>query len=230
MKTLGLIGGMSWESTALYYRMLNEGIRERKGGLHSAPLIIWSFDFSEIENLQARGDWKEATHQLVDVALRLETAGAEALLICTNTMHKMADDIARAVSIPLIHIADTTATEIKRTNCKNPILLATAYTMEEVFYKGHLQNTHDIKVIVPDASGRSQVHHIIYEELCQGIIKPGSKKIYLDIIEGLKDFGADSVIFGCTEVGLLLSQKDLSLPVFDTTELHVAAAIDFSTS
>ena len=228
MKTIGLIGGMSWESTAVYYRHLNRLARSRLGGLHSAQILLWSFDFAEIEEHQASGDWAAATAQMIYAAQRLERGGADCLVICTNTMHRMASDVQEAVSIPLLHIADATAEAIKLSSASKPALLATRYTMEQDFYKGRLKDRHGIEVTVPDAAGRTVVHDIIYDELCQGVVKDASKDRYLEVIEDLKAQGADSVIFGCTEVGLLIAPQDLDLPAFDTTEIHARAALDFA--
>ncbi|MBX2835682.1 MAG: aspartate/glutamate racemase family protein [Gammaproteobacteria bacterium] len=228
MKTLGLIGGMSWESTIVYYQLLNRMAREKLGGLHSAKLLMWSYDFAEIESLQAAGDWESATRSMIDVAQKLEAAGSDCIVICTNTMHKMAPDVDAAVNVPLIHIADATATAIKNTPAKRPLLLATGYTMEQDFYKGRLKDMHQIDVVTPDKEDRQIVHDIIYNELCQGMIQPESKQAYLDIIARCQQDGADSVIFGCTEVGLLIRPEDFSVPVFDTTELHAEAAIEFA--
>ena len=228
MRTIGLIGGMSWESTAVYYRLLNRMARERLGGLHSAQLILWSFDFAEIEALQASADWDGATRRMIDAAQRLERGGAECLVICTNTMHKMADDVQASVGIPLIHIADATAAAVKHAGATAPLLLATRYTMEQDFYKGRLAAKHGIGVRVPDYAGRTKVHDVIYDELCQGIVSPDSKAAYLSIVGQERAAGADSVIFGCTEVGLLVSQADFDMPAFDTTELHARAAMDFA--
>ncbi len=228
MKTIGLIGGMSWESTVVYYQRLNRMARERLGGLHSAELLLWSFDFAEIEAQQASGDWGRATESMVDAAERLERGGAECLVICTNTMHKVAADVQGAVSIPLIHIADATAQAIKESTAVQPLLLATRYTMEQDFYKGRLRAEHGIDVSVPDEDGRSAVHDIIYDELCQGVISPASRRKYLDLISAELDRGADGVIFGCTEVGLLIRPEDLSVPAFDSTELHARTALDFA--
>ena len=228
MKTIGLIGGMSWESTATYYQLLNRMARERLGGLHSARLLLWSFDFAEIEALQAIGDWEAATIAMCEAALNVENGGAECIVICTNTMHKMADAVQAAVGIPLIHIADATASAIRQTPVRKPLLLATRYTMEQDFYKGHLAARHGIDVAIPDEKGRTLVHDIIYNELCQGIISPASKQRYLETVENGRSQGADGVILGCTEVGLLLSQSDFVVPVFDTTELHAKAAMDFA--
>jgi len=230
MKTIGLIGGMSWESTAIYYRLLNRMARERLGGLHSAQLLLWSFDFAEIEALQAAGDWARATEAMVAAARRLERGGAACIVICSNTMHKMASEVQAAVSIPLIHIGDATAAAIREAGAQKPLLLATRYTMEQDFYKGYLRERHGIDVAVPDEAGRTAVHDIIFNELCQGIVTPESKQAYLDVIARAKADGIDGVIFGCTEVGLLLSAEDLDLPAFDTTPLHARAALDFALS
>lgn len=228
MKTIGLLGGMSWESTAIYYRLLNELARERLGGLHSAQLLMWSFDFAEIEALQAAGNWEAATARMVDAAQRVARGGVECILICTNTMHKMYDAVQAAVNVPLLHIADATAEAIQQTNVQKPILLATAYTMEQDFYKGRLRDQHGIHVVVPDEAGRKVIHDIIYDELCQGIIKETSKCAYLDIVEALQRNGADGVILGCTEVGLLIGASDLAIPVFDTTRIHAEMALNFA--
>lgn len=228
MKTIGLIGGMSWESTVVYYQLLNRLTREQQGGLHSAQLLLWSFDFAEIEKLQASDNWAAATDAMTDAAQALQRGGAECIVICTNTMHKMADEVAAAVDIPLIHIADATATAIKATEVSRPLLLATRYTMEQDFYKGHLLSKHGIEVMIPNQHDRTIVHDIIYDELCQGVVKPESKALYQSVVQRAIDAGADSVILGCTEVGLLLSEQDLPVDVFDTTELHAQAALKFA--
>ena len=231
MKTIGLIGGMSWESTAIYYQLLNRLAREQLGGLHSAKLVMWSFDFAEIEAHQAQGNWAEATAMMIDAARAVEQAGAECLVICTNTMHKMAPEIIAAVGIPLIHIADATAAAIKRQPVVRPLLLATRYTMEQDFYKGRLAAHHDLNVAVPDDEGRTLVHDVIYEELCQGIILPQSKQRLLDVVTPTREHDdVAAVIFGCTEVGLLVSGEDFDIPVFDTTSLHAQAALDYALS
>ncbi len=231
MKTIGLIGGMSWESTVIYYQLLNRMARERLGGLHSAKLLLWSFDFAEIEKFQAAGDWKAAADAMVQAGQSIERGGADCIVICTNTMHKLAGDVMDATSIPLIHIADATAVEIKQKGSKKPLLLATRYTMEQDFYKGHLSSAHGIEAVIPDDAGRTVVHDVIYEELCQGVIKPESKAKYLDVVQRARETdGIDSIIFGCTEVGLLITQDDLDIPTFDTTELHAKAALDFALS
>ena len=227
MKTIGLIGGMSWESTVTYYQLLNRMARERLGGLHSAEILMWSFDFAAIEALQAAGDWASATSRMTDVAQRLERGGADCLLICTNTMHKMADDVSAAVDIPLLHIADVTASAIKKNGANKPLLLSTRYTMEQDFYTQRLRD-HGVDVVIPVEEDRTTVHDIIYQELCQGIVQETSKQKYIDIVGGMTTDRADSLIFGCTEVGLLISSDDFSIPCFDTTTLHAQAAIDFA--
>ncbi len=228
MKTIGLIGGMSWESTVVYYQLLNRMARERLGGLHSAELLLWSFDFAEIEALQAAGDWDAATARMVDAARAVEKGGAACLVICTNTMHKMAEAVQDAVDIPLLHIADTTAAAIKATDVSRPLLLATRYTMEQDFYKGRLAARHGIDVAIPDDDGRTVVHDVIYDELSQGIVSPASKDKYLDVVARAQAAGSDGVIFGCTEVGLLVAPEDFAVPCFDTTALHAQAALDFA--
>ncbi len=229
MRTLGLIGGMSWESTAIYYRHLNEIARDRLGGLHSARLLLSSFDFAEVAECQHRGDWAGAAVLMIDAATRLSLAGAEALVICTNTMHKLADDVQSAVpSLPVLHIADATAEAVKRRGCRRPALLATRFTMEQDFYKGRLRGRHGIEALVPDAAGRETVHRIIYEELCRGVVRPESKAAYLDLIAKLKAAGADGVILGCTEITMLIGEDDVDLPVFDTTRIHAERAMDFA--
>ncbi|MEL7022180.1 MAG: aspartate/glutamate racemase family protein [Pseudomonadota bacterium] len=227
MKRLGLIGGMSWESTATYYQLLNEGIRNRMGGLHSAELLLWSFDFAEIEALQAAGDWQRATTRMIEVAKALEHASADALLICTNTMHRMAEAIEESCDIPLLHIADATAVAIKARDSHNPLLLGTRFTMEQDFYKGRLLACHGIDVRIPEMDEREVIHRIIYDELCQGEVRTDSRSAYQEIIERAVSDGADSVILGCTEIGLLIEQQGFEIPVFDTTTLHVDAALNF---
>jgi len=228
MRTLGLIGGMSWESTATYYRLLNEGAKRRLGGLHSAPLLLWSFDFAGIAAAQTAGDWEGLTVAMVAAARRLEAGGAEAIVICANTMHRMADEVARSVKVPLIHVVDATAAAVKATASRRPALLATRYTMEQEFYRGRLAGRHAIEAPVPDEAGRETLQRIIYEELCRGIVRPGSKAACLGQISALRRQGADGVILGCTELGMILSQSDLDCPVFDTTVIHAAAALDFA--
>ena len=228
MKTLGLIGGMSWESTAIYYRLLNEIVRERLGGLHSAKLLLWSFDFAEIAEGQHHGDWDGAGVLLIDAARKLETAGAEGLLICTNTMHKLADAVQAAVSIPIIHIADATAVAVKRAGVNRPALLATRFTMEQDFYKGRLIEKYGLQPVVPDQAGRDMVHRVIYDELCQGVVTTESKSAYIDEITRMRrDEKIDGVIMGCTEITMLIGQPDFDIPVFDTTRIHAEAAVAF---
>lgn len=228
MKTLGLLGGMSWESTAVYYRLLNEGTRDRLGGLHSAPLVIASVDFAPVAALQQAGDWDTLGERLHAAAAGLEAAGAEAIVLATNTMHKVAERITAGLAIPLLHIADATADAVKRAGVARPALLATRYTMEQDFYRGRLTDRHGLDVRVPDAPGRDRVHAIIYDELCRGHVRAESRAVYQAEIARLKADGADGVILGCTEIGLLIGAGDTDLPVFDTTPLHVAAALDFA--
>ena len=231
MKTIGLIGGMSWESTVVYYQLLNRLARERLGALHSAKLLMWSFDFAEIEAHQAQGDWDAATRMMVDAAQRVERGGAECLVICTNTMHKMAPEVSAAIDIPLIHIADATAAAIKGSGISRPLLLATRYTMEQDFYKGHLAAHHGLEVTVPNHEGRTIVHDVIYDELCQGVISPASKQRYLDVVgQARRDDAVDGVIFGCTEVGLLVTEDDFDIPTVDTTRVHAETALDYALS
>jgi aspartate racemase len=230
MKTIGLLGGMSWESTATYYHLLNELTRARLGGLHSAEILLRSFDFAPIAALQAKGDWAAAADLLAEAATGLESIGAECLLIATNTMHICADEVQAALQIPLLHIADVTAEAIKAQACKSPLLLATRFTMESDFYKGRLLLKHGIEVCLPEQAERDDVHRIIYDELCQGVVSATSRSRYLRIIENAQKRGADGVIFGCTEVGLLISPNDIDLPAFNTTELHARAAVDFALS
>ena len=229
MRMIGLIGGMSWESTATYYRLLNEGAKQRLGGLHSARLLLLSVDFADVAARQTAGEWAELTRMMVDAARRLEAGGAEAIVVCANTMHKMADDIAQAVAIPLIHIADATASVVKSTPCRRPAFLATRYTMEQDFYKDRLAR-HGLAPLVPDEPGRELLHRVIFEELCQGLIRPESKKKFVAEVDLLRRKGADGVILGCTEVGMILSQADFDIPVFDTAAIHAAAALDFACS
>ncbi|WP_192252668.1 aspartate/glutamate racemase family protein [Mesorhizobium caraganae] len=229
MKTLGLLGGMSWESTAIYYRLLNEIVRERLGGLHSAKLLLHSFDFAEIAERQHHGDWDGAGVLLADAARKLEAGGAEGLLICTNTMHKLAGQVQAAVSIPLIHIADATAVAVKGAGVRRPALLATRFTMEQDFYKGRLADKYGLEPMVPDQAGRDMVHRVIYDELCQGIVSPPSKAAYLDEVTRLRrEEKIDGVIMGCTEITMLIGQGDFDIPVFDTTRIHAEAAVEFA--
>ena len=227
MRTLGLLGGMSAESTAIYYRELNRLVRERLGGLHSADLLIWSVDFAPIAELQAKGDWAETGRILADGARRLEQAGAAAIVLCTNTMHLNAPVIAGAVSAPFLHIGDATAAALKARGVRRPLLLATRFTMEQSFYKDRLIAA-GLEPLVPDEADRGRLHAIIYDELCQGVVNPASKAEALAMVAKGRAAGADGVIFGCTEVGMLLSQDDLDVPVVDTTLVHCEAAVDFA--
>lgn len=228
MKTVGLIGGMSWESSLLYYQIMNEYVKERLGGHNSAKTLMYSVNFQEIKTLQHQGNWGEATRIMIDSAQKLEMAGAELIVICTNTMHKMAQEIEESVCIPLIHIADSTAVKIVKDGVRKVALLGTAFTMEQDFYKGRLTEKFGLEVIVPNEVDRSAIHDIIYQELCLGIIKEESKQTYLKIINSLKQQGAEAVILGCTEITLLISQDDCSIPVYDTTRIHAESAIDFA--
>ncbi|MEU6235064.1 aspartate/glutamate racemase family protein [Kitasatospora sp. NPDC047058] len=224
MKTLGLIGGMSWESTAEYYRTLNQLTRERLGGLHSARLVLHSVDFATIEQFQAEGRWDEAGAVLADAARSLEAAGAELLLLCTNTMHKVAGTIEAAVSVPLLHLADATADAVRAAGLRTVGLLGTAFTMEQDFYRGRLA-ANGLTVLVPDADGRAEVHRVIYEELCQGVVREESRAAYRRVIGQLVAAGAEGVILGCTEIELLVGDADSPVPLFPTARLHAEAAV-----
>jgi aspartate racemase len=229
MRTLGLIGGMSWESTALYYRHLNELAREQLGGLHSAQLLLWSFDFAEVAEHQHRGDWEAATARMIEAAERLRAGGAEALVICTNTMHLMAEAVERASGLSVLHIADATAAAVNRAGCRRPLLLATRFTMEQPFYRERLRERHGITAVVPDDADRALVHRVIYEELCQGVVTDESKAAYLDVVDrSLRYEGVDGVILGCTEITMLIDARDVDVPVFDTTRLHAEYAMAFA--
>lgn len=225
MRTVGLLGGMSAESTTLYYQAMNRLVRERLGGLHSIQLLMWSVDFAPIAKMQADGDWEAAGEVLAEAAARLEAAGAQAIMIGANTMHLVADQVQAAVGVPLIHIADATADAVKAVGCSRPLLLATRFTMEKAFYRDRLK-TQGVEALVPDQADRDRLHAIIYDELCQGVISPASKSEVLRMID--RADGADCVIFGCTEVGLLLTPEDLSLPVIDTALVHAQAGVDFA--
>ncbi|MDQ0207194.1 aspartate/glutamate racemase family protein [Alkalicoccobacillus murimartini] len=227
MKTIGFIGGLSWESTADYYKYVNEYVKDELGGLHSAKCLLHSFDFQEIVNLQKLGHWEEATAKMVDAAQKLEGAGADLIVICTNTMHLMAEDIEKATSIPLIHIADAVAESIKKQKLKRVGLLGTAFTMEKDFYKNRLAS-HGIECIIPCDIGRKDAHDIIFSELCRGEIRNESKVRYQQLIHELALEGAEGVILGCTEIPLLIKQEDSSLPVFDSTKLHAESAVAFA--
>jgi amino-acid racemase len=224
MLTIGLIGGMSWESSIEYYRLVNELVRDRSGGLHSAQCVLYSVDFAPIETMQTQGRWDEAARVLAAAARAVEAAGADLLVLCTNTMHKVADDVQAAVTIPLLHIVDITADAVRRTGLRQVGLLATAYTMEQTFYRERLER-HGLQVIVPNPADRATAHHIIYDELCRGIIRDDSRQHYRDIIGRLISSGAEGVILGCTEIELLISAADVTVPVFPTTQLHADAAV-----
>lgn len=228
MKTIGLIGGMSWESSAEYYRVINEETKRRLGGLSSAKCVLFSVDFAEIEHYQAIGDWAASGKALAYAAAALEKAGAECVVLCTNTMHKVAEDITAAVSIPMLHIADVTGEKIVADGFKNIALLGTRYTMEQDFYKQRLVDKFGLNVIIPNDADRGLVHDVIYDELCLGQILPASREEYQRIIAELKDAGADAVILGCTEIELLIKQEDSVLPVYPTTTLHALGAVDFA--
>jgi aspartate racemase len=228
LKTIGLIGGMSWESTIPYYRQINETIKERLGGLHSAKVALYSVDFHDIERLQHIGDWKAAGAMLAEAAISLEKAGSDFLVLCTNTMHKVAPEIEAAVSIPLLHIADPTAAKIKQAGYKSVGLLGTRFTMEQVFYRDRLSERHGLQVVVPNADDRETIHRIIYAELCLGVVLPESRSAYRRIMERLASQGAEAIILGCTEISLLVSQQDSKVPLFDTTAIHARAAAEMA--
>lgn len=224
MKTIGLVGGMSWESTALYYRLINEGVKKRLGGLHSAKIVLYSVDFQEIEALQHAGEWDRAGEVLAAAGRAVEAAGAEFLLICTNTMHRVAEQVESAISIPLLNLADATAERILARGMRTVGLLGTAFTMEQDFYRGRLENR-GIEVLVPGAADRAVVHRVIYEELCQGRVKEGSRAEYLRIIDALGERGAEGVIEGCTEIVMLVDERHTHMPLFDTTAIHADEAV-----
>lgn len=228
MKTIGLIGGMSWESTSHYYSQINRGIQKALGGLHSAQLLLYSVNFDPIEKLQAEGDWESLGNIMAEAALRLENGGADFILICTNTMHKLADVVEDAVNIPLLHIADATAEALVNNNVKCVGLLGTAYTMEQAFYKTRLIRNYGLDVLIPESPDRSRVHQIIYDELCLGQIKDESKQSYIKTAEQLVEKGAQGIILGCTEIGMLLQQEDIDIPLYDTTQIHAAKAVEWA--
>ncbi|HBN90347.1 aspartate/glutamate racemase family protein [Rheinheimera aquimaris] len=225
MKTIGLIGGMSWESTIPYYRAINEGVKQQLGGLHSARCILYSVDFHDIERLQHAGDWNAAGAMLADAARSLELAGAGFIVLCTNTMHKVAGSIEAVVSIPLLHIADATAMAVKQAGFSRVGLLGTKFTMEQPFYREYLNDQYGIEVLLPNDAERDSLHQIIYQELCQGIINPESKQTVRRMMAGLAWQGVDAIILGCTEIGLLVGKADAAVPLFDTTLLHAKAAV-----
>jgi aspartate racemase len=228
MKRIGLLGGMSWESSAEYYRFVNEAVRERLGGLHSADCLLRSVDFAVVEELQRTGRWHEAGKLLAAEAQALVAGGAELLVLCTNTMHRVADQIAAAVEVPFVNIADTTADAVRTAGLSTVGLLATAYTMEQDFYVGRLQRIHGLAVVVPGAEDRRLVHDVIYQELCLGIVKDESRQAYRRVISGLVDRGAEGILLGCTEIDLLIGPQDAPVPIFDTTRLHAERAVDLA--
>lgn len=228
MKTIGLIGGMSWESTVPYYRHINELVKQRLGGLHSAQVILYSVDFHDIERLQHSGRWDEAGAYLAGAARALAAADANLLVLCTNTMHKVASAIETAVSIPLLHIADPTADAVKQAGIRRVGLLGTRFTMEDDFYRGRLETRHAIQVVVPNEEDRDHVHRVIYNELCLGIVREPSRSVYRGVIDRLRQRGAEGIILGCTEIAMLVSPADSPVPVFDTTSLHAASAVEWA--
>jgi aspartate racemase len=230
MKRIGMLGGMSWESSAEYYRLVNEATRDRLGGLHSADCLLRSVDFAEIEALQRRGEWEEAAARLAAEARSLVDAGAELIVLCTNTMHKVADAITDAVDVPLVHIADTTANAVGAAGLTTVGLLATAYTMEQDFYVGRLRDGHGLEVLVPEAGDRALVHRVIYDELCVGVVRDESRDAYRDVMSRLVDRGAEAILLGCTEIDLLVGPGDASVPLFDTTRLHAERAVELALS
>lgn len=228
MKTIGLIGGMSWESSLEYYRIINEEVKNKLGGLHSAKSLMYSVDFEEIERVQHQEKWDEATQLMIDAAQRLEKGGADFVLICSNTMHKMADEVQRNIEIPLLHIADATAEKIKETGFKKIGLTGTKFTMEEDFYKGRLIKKYDLDVIIPGEEERQTVDDIIYKELCLGVIKPSSRDQFRKIIHNFVKNGAQAIILGCTEIPLLVKQEDIEVRLFDTTRIHAESAVEYA--
>jgi aspartate racemase len=230
MRTLGLIGGMTWHSTVDYYRLINQGVQDRKGGHSSASMVMVSVDFAPVQALQDRGDWTELGRLMVEAARTLEKAEAEAIVICANTMHQLAPDIEAAVRLPILHIADAAAAAVQAKGLSSVGLLGTRFTMEMDFYRARLEKAHGLRVLVPDAPEREVVHLIIYDELGRGIVREESRRAYVKIIEGLVSRGAQGVILGCTEIPLLIKDEDSPVPVFDTTALHAQAAVDFALS
>jgi aspartate racemase len=224
MKTIGLIGGMSWESSVEYYRIINEEVKSRLGGLHSAKCLLYSVDFAEVERYQVEGKWEKAGKLLGDVAHSLEKGGADFIVICTNTMHKVIEYIVERINIPILHIADATANQIKKSKIRSVGLLGTKYTMEQDFYKSRLESN-GITVLVPNLPDREMVNKVIYQELCLGVIQPSSREYYNGVIKRLVDAGAEAIILGCTEIGLLIKQEDTEAPLFDTTVIHAIEAV-----
>ncbi|WP_172559950.1 aspartate/glutamate racemase family protein [Vibrio fluvialis] len=228
MKTIGMIGGMSWESTLSYYKAINEGVKAALGGLNSAQICLYSVNFEPIEKLQHEGKWDETAQLLAQAAKSVEAGGADFLLICTNTMHKVAPEIEAQISIPILHIADATAKQLQQDGIERVGLLGTRFTIEQEFYKGRLQQQFGIDVLIPDAEQRQQVHRVIYEELCMGTIRPESRAQYVEIVEDLYRRGAQAVILGCTEIALLIQQHDTDVPLYDTTKIHAEQAVQLA--
>ncbi len=228
MKTIGLIGGMSWESSIEYYRIINEAVRDRLGKLHSAVSLMYSVDFAQIEELQRQGRWDEATHEMIEAARRLERGGADFVVICTNTMHKMADAVQANVRIPLLHIADATAERVRARQIRCVGLLGTRFTMEEDFYRGRLADQFGLQVLIPREDDRAIVHRVIYDELVVGVVSHESQAQFLRIIDDLIQRGAKGIILGCTEIGLLVQEADCAVPLFDTTRIHALAAVAYA--
>jgi aspartate racemase len=228
MKSIGLIGGMSWESSIEYYRLINQGVREKLGGLHSAKSVMVSVDFAEIETLQHQGRWDEAARLMIAAAQSVEKGGADFVVICTNTMHKLADDVQEHIHIPVYHIADATAQRIQAHGLHKVGLLGTRFTMEESFYKDRLIEKHGLEVLIPSPEERDAVHRVIYDELCLGQIKPASKEQYIRVMDGLVARGAEGIILGCTEISLLVGQGDSRVPLFDTTRIHALGAVEWA--
>ena len=224
MKVIGMLGGMSWESTQSYYRAINQGVKAALGGLHSARIIMYSVDFAEIEELQRQGDWDRMAEILTQAATGVQAGGADFLVICTNTMHRVVPQIQARIDIPILHIADATADVLKMDDVKRVGLLGTRFTMEQAFYRERLE-ARGIEVLVPDEEGRALVHDVIYSELCQGVVREDSRRGYLEVVDGLAGQGAEAVVLGCTEIGLLLGSADTSVPLYDTTAIHAAQAV-----
>jgi aspartate racemase len=225
MLTIGMLGGMSWESSALYYRLANELVRRRLGGLHSARCVLYSVDFADVEAMQAAGEWEQAGHLLGEAAVALEAAGADLVVLCTNTMHKVADEVQARIGIPLLHLADATAAAVSRSGLRTVGLLGTAFTMEQDFYRRRLAS-HGLDVLVPEAGDRAEMHRIIYDELCLGVVRDTSREFYRGAIGRLVAAGAQGIVLGCTEIELLVTAADSAVPVFPTTRIHVEAAVE----
>ena len=230
MKTIGIIGGMSWESTLEYYRIINEAVKEKLGGFHSAKMVLYSVDFAEVEAFQHRGEWDRATVLLTEAARRVEAAGADFALLATNTMHRVFDEIQKGIRIPLLHIAEVTGREIQARGLTRIGLLGTRFTMEQEFYKGKLARDFGIDVLIPDGEERKAIHDILYNELCLGTVKDTSREVFRKIIGRLESRGAQGIVLGCTEIPLIVKQKDYGLPLFDTTDLHALAAVELALS